>query len=261
MSAVTRGKWRGAAWRGLAVPVALLVLAEIVAAATHMESDALARPSEIIVAAAKALVDGSLLLATAQTLWAAAAGLLIGVPIGFAAGVVLGLFPVVDRLMNFSVEALRPVPSIALIPVFMMVFGFGYRMESATVAFATLWPILILTRAAVAGIEPRLLEVSRMLGFGLVARTWKILLPAALPRLFVALRLAIGVALIVAVTVEITANPLGLGNGMMAAQQSLHPDRMLAHLFWLGLVGWFGRARRCQSGSDPGTPHSEPVAV
>jgi ABC-type nitrate/sulfonate/bicarbonate transport system permease component len=238
MTAPMRGTWRGAAWRGLLVPAALLVLAEIGAVATHLESDALARPSEIILAALKSLADGSLLSATAQTLWAAAAGLAFGIPIGFVAGVILGLLPVVDRLMNFSIEALRPVPSIALIPVFMMVFGFGYRMESATVAFATVWPILILTRAAVAGIEPRLLEVARMLGFGLVARTWKIVLPAALPRLFVALRLAIGVALIVAVTVEIAANPLGLGNGMMAAQQSLHPDLMLAHLLWLSVVGW-----------------------
>jgi ABC-type nitrate/sulfonate/bicarbonate transport system permease component len=238
MTAPTRARRWGAAWRGLVVPAALLVLAEIAAIATHLQSDALARPSEIIVAAGNALLDGSLLLATAQTLWSAAAGLAFGIPIGLAAGAVLGLFPVVDRLMNFSIEALRPVPSIALIPVFMMVFGFGYRMESATVAFATVWPILILTRAAVAGIEPRLLEVSRMLGFGLLARTWKIILPAALPRLFVALRLAIGVALIVAVTVEIAANPLGLGNGMMAAQQSLHPDLMLAHLLWLGVVGW-----------------------
>jgi NitT/TauT family transport system permease protein len=232
MTARSRG-----AWRGLAVPLALLVLAEIAATATHLESDALARPSEIVVAGWKALADGSLLLATAQTLWSAAAGLALAIPVGFATGVVLGLYPLVDRLMNFSIEALRPVPSIALIPVFMMVFGFGFRMESATVAFATVWPILILTRAAVASIEPRLFEVARILGFGLVARTWKIVLPAALPRLFVALRLAIGVALIVAVTVEIAANPLGLGNAMMSAQQSLHPDLMLAHLLWLGLVG------------------------
>ncbi len=238
MTAAARTSWRGAAWRGLVVPVGLLVLAEIAAAVTHLDSDALARPSEIIPAGAAALFDGSLLWATVETLWAAAAGLLIGVPIGLAAGIVLGLFPVVDRLMNFSIEALRPIPSIALIPVFMMVFGFGFRMESATVAFATVWPILILTRAAVAGIEPRLLEVSRILGFGLVARAWKIVLPAALPRIFVALRLAIGVALIVAVTVEIAANPLGLGHAMMAAEQSLHPDLMLAHLLWLGALGW-----------------------
>jgi NitT/TauT family transport system permease protein len=59
-----------------------------------------------------------------------------------------------------------------------------------------------------------------------------------LPRIFVAFRLAAGYALIIAVTVEITANPLGLGYGIMVAQQSLHPDLMFAYLFWIGLVGW-----------------------
>ena len=62
---------------------------------------------------------------------------------------------VADRLMEFSVESLRPIPSVALIPVAMLTFGFGFRMEIAIVAFAAFWPVLILTRNAVAGIEPR----------------------------------------------------------------------------------------------------------
>jgi NitT/TauT family transport system permease protein len=66
----------------------------------------------------------------------------------------------------------------------------------------------------------------------------KIVIPAALPRIFVAFRLAAGIALIVAVTVEIAANPLGLGYNMMLAQQTLRPEVMLALLVWLGVVGW-----------------------
>jgi len=63
-------------------------------------------------------------------------------------------------------------------------------------------------------------------------------LPAALPRIFVAFRLAAGIALIVAVTVEIAINPLGLGYAMMNAQQTLRPALMLALLVWIGLIGW-----------------------
>jgi NitT/TauT family transport system permease protein len=111
-------------------------------------------------------------------------------------------------------------------------------MEISIVAFAAFWPILILTRAAVAGVEPRLIQVARALGFGAAARVWKIVLPAALPRIFVAFRLAAGIALIVAVTVEIAANPLGLGYNMILAQQTLRPELMLALLVWLGIVGW-----------------------
>jgi ABC-type nitrate/sulfonate/bicarbonate transport system permease component len=225
-------------WRGAVVPVTLLVLAEIYCVATNLQSDSLARPSDIAIAAVQALIDGEILRSTAQTLWAAAAGLGIGLGIGLSIGILLGLFAIFNDLMDFSIEAFRPIPSVALIPVAMLLMGFGYGMEISIVAFATTWPILILTRAAIAGIEPRLLEVARALRFGLVARVWKIALPAALPRIFVALRLAIGIALVVAVTVEISANPLGLGYAMMSAQQSLHPDLMFALLFWTGFVGW-----------------------
>jgi ABC-type nitrate/sulfonate/bicarbonate transport system permease component len=90
----------------------------------------------------------------------------------------------------------------------------------------------------VAGIEPRLVEVARVLGFGFLDRVRKIILPAALPRIFVAFRLASGIALIVAVTVEVAANPLGLGHGIMVAQQSLQPALMFAFLVWIGVLGW-----------------------
>ena len=69
-------------------------------------------------------------------------------------------------------------------------------------------------------------------------RVWKIIIPAALPRIFVAFRLAAGIALIVAVTVEIAINPLGLGAGIMLAQQALRPDLMLAYLVWIGAIGY-----------------------
>ena len=137
-----------------------------------------------------------------------------------------------------SIELMRLVSSVALIPLAMLVFGFGLRMEVAVVAFATFWPLLILTQAGVAQVEPRLLEVSRVLGLSPWQRGLKIVLPAIVPRLFVALRLGVAVALVVAVTVEIAANPNGMGYAMMIAQQSLDPALMLAWLGWIGVVGY-----------------------
>jgi ABC-type nitrate/sulfonate/bicarbonate transport system permease component len=224
--------------RGIAFPLALAVLAQIVWTVAHVQSDTLASPAAALVAGAHALADGSMLAATVQTLANAFGGLALGGGLGLVCGIVLGSVAVADRLMEFSVEALRPIPSVALIPVAMLTFGFGFRMEIAIVAFASFWPVLILTRNAVAGVDPALFDVARVLRLTPLARTMKIVLPAALPRIFVALRLAIGVALVVAVTVEISANPLGLGYAMMSAQQSLHPDLMFALLFWTGLVGW-----------------------
>ncbi|MEY2803603.1 MAG: hypothetical protein RL657_939, partial [Pseudomonadota bacterium] len=120
----------------------------------------------------------------------------------------------------------------------LLIYGYGFKMEGSVVAFSSFWPVLIITESAVRGIEPRLLEVSRMLNLSLWQRTFKIVLPAALPRIFVGLRLAAAVALVVAVTVEITANPQGLGYALIVAQESMRADRVFAFIAWIGLVGW-----------------------
>jgi ABC-type nitrate/sulfonate/bicarbonate transport system permease component len=224
--------------RGLAFPLGLVLIAQIAAAISHLQSDTLASPSAALVAGAHAFADGSILIATVQTLANAFGGLALGGSIGLIFGILLGSVAVADRLMEFSVEALRPIPSVALIPVAMLIFGFGFRMEIAIVSFASFWPVLILTRNAVANVDPALYDVARVLRLTPLARTLKIVLPAALPRIFVGFRLAAGIALTVAVTVEVSTNPLGLGYGMMLAEQSLHPELMLAYLLWIGIIGW-----------------------
>ncbi|MDB5657274.1 MAG: transporter permease [Tardiphaga sp.] len=220
------------------LPVALLLALELWARSSGIQSDALAPPSAVAVALVEAFADGSILAATRDTLASAFAGLAVGGAVGLALGIALGIFPRIDRLMEVTVESLRPIPSIALLPIALIALGFGYRMEIVIVAFACVWPILILSRAAVRSIEPRLIEVSRALKLSPGDRVRKIVIPAALPRIFLAFRLAAGIALIVAVTVEIAINPIGLGAGIMTAQQALRPDLMLAYLLWIGLIGY-----------------------
>ncbi|MDM0008519.1 ABC transporter permease subunit [Variovorax sp. J22G73] len=221
------------------LPVVLVGLFEWYARrAAALGSDSLAPPSAAAKAFAGAAMDGSLWQATGFTLGTAALGLLLGAVLGIALGLVLGLSRRAAQLGSMSIEVLRPVPSVALIPLAMLGFGFGVRMELAIVAFATFWPLLVLVQAAVQQVEPRLLEVSRVLGLSARERAFKIVLPAIVPRLFVALRLGVAVALVVAVTVEIAANPNGMGYAMMIAQQSFDPALMLAWLGWIGVVGF-----------------------
>jgi len=220
------------------LPIACVLGLELWSRATHLQSDALAPPSAVAAAMVEAVSDGSILVATRDTLASAFVGLAAGGLIGLAVGIALGLLTALDRLLEVTIETLRPIPSVALLPIALIALGFGYRMEIMIVAFACLWPILILSRAAVKGIEPRLMEVARALRLSSRDRVTKIIIPAALPRIFLAFRLAVGVALIVAVTVEIAINPIGLGAGIMTAQQALRPDLMLAYLVWIGLVGY-----------------------
>ncbi|MBH1963003.1 MAG: ABC transporter permease subunit [Comamonadaceae bacterium] len=225
-------------FRPFVFPALVLAALEIWARTIGASSDSVAPPSAALIAFGSALTDGSLLVATGFTLGSAAVGLLIGGGLGVALGTLLGLSARAARLSFISVEVLRPVPSVALIPLAMLVFGFGLRMEVSVVAFACLWPMALLAQAAVQQVEPRLLEVARALQMNAWQRFTWIVGPAIVPRLFVALRLGVAIALVVAVTVEIAANPHGMGYSMMIAQQSLDPALMLAWLLWIGLVGF-----------------------
>ena len=216
----------------------MLVAWEIVARINGGSSDTLVPPSSVLRSAFTLIANGSLPARTLQTLVGAGVGLLYGVFFGFLAGITLGLSPSMSRLLNSPIELLRPMPSVALIPLAMMAFGFGIKMESAIVGFATFWPMLVLSQAAVVGVDKRLLEVADVLQLDRFSRVVKIVLPATAPRLIVALRLAIGLALVVAVTVEIVANPQGLGYGLVTSQLALKPAEMFAYLIWVGLVGW-----------------------
>lgn len=224
--------------QGLTLPLLVMGAWEWAARSGLLVAESLSHPSAIVRAIGRVMVDGSLWTAVAQTLGGAASGWLMASVLGILLGVALGLSRRLSDLMRLTVETMRPIPSVALIPLALLIYGYGFKMEGSVVAFSSFWPVLIITESAVRGIEPRLLEVSRMLNLNLWQRTFKIVLPATLPRIFVGLRLAAAVSLVVAVTVEITANPQGLGYALIVAQESMQADRVFAFIAWIGWIGW-----------------------
>lgn len=225
-------------FKGLLLPVLVLLVWEFCARQGILKAESLSFPTVIAQAAMGVLTDGSLLKAALETFTGAVGGLAAGAGAGIVVGVAFGLSRRLSQLMRVTIESLRPIPSVALIPLALLIHGYGFKMESSIVAFSCFWPLLIITESAVRGIEPRLLEVARVLNFNLFDRVTKIVLPAALPRIFVGLRLAAAVSLVVAVTVEITANPIGLGYALIVAQESMRPDKVFAFIGWIGLIGW-----------------------
>jgi len=203
-----------------------------------VQSDGLALPSEVAAALFALIADGELFLRTAETIGSIAIGFAAGGALGLLLGVWLGLSPRTARLASLSIELFRPIPPVAIIPLMMLIYGLGVRMEAAIIAVACFWPMLLLTRDAVLCVEPRLIEVARVLGLSRGRQITKIALPAAVPRIFTAIRLTLGIALIVAVTTEIAANPYGLGYAIISAGLSLRPEAMYAFLAWLAMLGW-----------------------
>jgi ABC-type nitrate/sulfonate/bicarbonate transport system permease component len=223
---------------GAVLPMLVLTFWEILSRVGVLSEDGFSRPSRFFVAGAKALADGTLLEQTAQTFAAAAQALAVAALAGILLGAILGLFRPLERAAQLTIDALRPIPSVALIPLSLLLFGFSRNMSAAVAAFACFWPILIVTLSAVRGIDARLIEVGRLLGFPLPKIIAKFALPAALPGILVGIRVAAGIAIVVTVTTEIVTNPRGLGFAMTMAAQSLQADLVWATLLWIGVIGW-----------------------
>ena len=225
-------------FRGTLIPMVLLGAWELSSWTGLLTLESLSRPSDILAAGYLALRDGSLLVATIQTCETALLGLVIAAVLGIAIGTFLGLFPTAERITGPTIEALRPIPAIAFMPLALMIFGFGVRLEASIVAYACVWPILIVTIAAVRAVETRLLEVAAVLELSIWQKMTKVVLPAALARINVGLRVAAAISLVVAVTVEIVLNPRGLGYHLILAQQALQAGLMWAQLVWLCVLGY-----------------------
>lgn len=228
------------------VPVSLLSGWELGSAVGAIDETTFSRPSAILRAGAIAGADGSLVTATYQTLEAASLGLFAGTLIGVTLGIFLGLQRLVELASRPTLEMLRAIPAIAFTPLALLIFGFGLTMESAIVAYATCWPVMIATLAATRRIEPRLLEVAATLEMTAIERLWTIIIPAVFGRVVVGLRIAIGFALVVAVTVEILVNPRGLGYALILAQQTFRTDLMYALIVWLAVLGMIAGALSSQ---------------
>lgn len=219
-------------------PLSILTFWEVGSRLGWLSADGFSRPSRWSVALVQALGNGTLLQQTAETFASAAQALLIAAAAGILLGAALGLFRPLERAAQLTVDALRPIPSVALIPLSLLIFGFSRNMSAAVAAFACFWPVLIVTTAAVRGVDPRLLEVGKLLGFNFPRIILKLALPAALPSILVGVRVAAGIAIVVTVTTEIVSNPRGLGHGMTLAAEGLQPDLVWATLVWLGIVGF-----------------------
>lgn len=237
--------------RAFVIPALLIGAWEAASRGAILPLDTLSRPSSIAEAAVAGLRDGSILLATWQTFECAFLGWMIGSLLGILAGAALGLSRTLEHVTSPTIEALRPIPAVAFLPLALMIFGFGVGLEASIVAYACVWPVLIVTVAAVRGIEPRLLDVARALELSFADRLRKVVLRAAFARINVGLRIAAGIALVVAVTTEVVLNPRGLGYSLVLAQQSLQVASMYAQLFWLCVVGYALNAALRALGGDP----------
>ncbi len=171
-------------------------------------------------------------LARALGGWAIAA--VLGITVGIALGRSSRARDYTGPLVNFG----RSVPSSALVPVFLVLFGIGTPMQVATIAFGTVWPILLNSIDGARSVDHLHLDTARVFQVTRVRRLRRIILPAAGPKIFAGLRVSLSIALILMVISEMVGSRNGLGRQLVIAQQTFEYTAMWAGIVLLGILGY-----------------------
>jgi ABC-type nitrate/sulfonate/bicarbonate transport system permease component len=176
--------------------------------------------------------------AVGNTMQGWALGLGIAAVLAIPLGIVIGSSPLVYRSVRFLVEFLRPIPSVALVPLAVLIYGVGLESKVFLAAFASFWPLFVQTLYGVQDVDPVATDTARSFGLGRFERLWRIKLPSAVPYIATGLRISSAVALILAVTAEIVIGSAGLGRSINVARSSGAIEVMYALIITTGLLGW-----------------------
>ena len=176
-------------------------------------------------------------VAVGETMKAWFLGLLMAVAAAVLLGFIIGSSDFLRKATNSTIEFLRPIPSVALIPLAVLLFGVKIESSLLLIVYASFWQVLIQVLYGVADVDMVANNTARTYGLGRMARIRYVVFPTALPYLMTGVRLAAAVALVLAITAELVIGSPGLGREIALAQSGGAISGMYALVLATGLIG------------------------
>lgn len=223
-------------------PLLLLVLWQVLTSVGVLTPEVLASPGTIARVGTDLVSDGSLPAAMGVSLQRVAVGLLCGVVVGVGLALLSGLFRVGEDLVDASVQMLRTVPFVGLIPLFIIWFGIGEAPKVAIITLGVSFPLYLNVYAGIRGVDSQLIEAGESLGLSRWGLVRHVVLPGALPGAMTGLRYSLGIAWLALVFAEQINADAGIGFLMVQARDFLRTDVIVVCLIvyaFLGLLADF----------------------
>ncbi|WP_428956398.1 ABC transporter permease [Streptomyces sp. cg35] len=218
-------------------PLLLLLVWQLLSSTTVLTPDVLASPGKIAQVGRDLVADGSLPGAMGVSLQRVAVGLLFGVVVGVGLALVSGLFRIGEDLVDASVQMLRTVPFVGLIPLFIIWFGIGEAPKVAIITLGVSFPLYLNVYAGIRGVDSQLVEAGESLGLNRWGLVRHVVLPGALPGAMTGLRYSLGIAWLALVFAEQINADAGIGFLMVQARDFLRTDVIVVCLIVYSLLG------------------------
>jgi sulfonate transport system permease protein len=239
MSAARPWRRLGAALAPWAFPLTVLIVWEAAAQLGLITPRLLPAPSAVAAAFWANAKSGVLFHHMAISAGRALEGLLIGGSIGFLLGVLTGVSKPAETLLDSSMQMLRNVPHLAIIPLVILWFGIDETAKIFLVAIGVAFPIYLNTFHGIRTVDRGLIEMARVYGLSNWALFWRVILPGAMPSVLVGLRFSLGIMWLTLIVAETISATSGIGYMTMNAREFLQTDVVLLGIIIYALLGKF----------------------
>lgn len=218
-------------------PAAILLLWEGASRAGLIAPQVLPAPSVVAQTGWKLIASGELGRHLGASLLRAAGGFVIGGGIGFALGVLVGFSRVAEAVLDRSIQMIRAIPFLALLPLVIVWFGVDESGKIFLVSLAVLFPIYINTVLGIRQVDPKLLELARVTGLSRLQTIRRIILPGAMPSILTGVRYALATAWLALVIAETVATTRGIGFLAMDAREFLQTNVIVLTILIYAAIG------------------------
>ncbi|WP_199511376.1 ABC transporter permease subunit [Nucisporomicrobium flavum] len=220
-----------------AVPLLLLGVWELLARAGVIAPNVLPAPSSVGTTAWRLTETGELPTHLWESLKRAAIGLAIGGSLGLVLGTLTGFSRLGEAIVDRNIQIVRAIPFLAILPLVMVWFGVGESGRYFLVALGTLFPIYLNTVLGIRQVDPKLLEMGRVIGLPRLRLVRTVILPGALPSVLLGVRLALTNAWLALVIAETVGAPAGIGYMATNAREFLQTDVIVLVIVLYALIG------------------------
>jgi sulfonate transport system permease protein len=222
---------------GLLLPVGVALAWEIIVQLGLASGRLVPPPSRVFAELAELAKSGELLHHIAATLSRVLAGFGFGVAAGTILGAISGYWVLARRLVDPTIQALRAIPSLAWVPLFILWLGIFETSKIALIAIGVFFPVYLGVMGAILSVDRKIVEVGRAFRLSGPAMIRRILLPAVLPAYVVALRVGLGLGWMFVVAAELIGASEGLGYLLLDGQQLGKPAQILAAIVIFAILG------------------------
>lgn len=220
-----------------AVPVLLLITWQLLVEFGLLSTRILPAPTSVVTTAIKLALSGELFRHIGISAVRAISGLLIGGSIGLTLGFINGIFPIAETLFDTSIQMIRNIPNLALIPLVILWFGIGDIARLFLTSLGVFFPMYINTFYGIRNVDKKLIEMGQVYGLSSRELLTEIIIPGALSSILVGLRFALGIMWLTLIVAETIAADSGIGYMAMNAREFMQTDIVVLSLILYALLG------------------------